>query len=428
MIYTYEAKDETGKTISGTLEADTEQSAAALIRNMGFFPMRFATVGRFGNVATLDNRPLAPTRLTDRTLPSSTGRTFQKPFAQKAYGSWFARTLVYPVYTGVTAKDLSIFFREFAAMLQAGVPITRCLQAIGESRRVGPLTNAIRRIKMRVEAGDSLSNAFGEFPHLFSDLNRAMIAAGEESGGLDIILLRVSDYLENEFVLREMVKRETFSAKINAVGALFLPPLFIWVTQGWGPYYHQIVQPVLDFGILGIFAFYGLRVAFQNATVAYAWDTLKAFTPGFGGMIRMLALAKFARALSALYTAGVLIPRAMTISANVTGNAYLSRKIGTARDAMMNGATMAQSFANTGVFPPIFLSMVHTGETTGSVDTMLSKVADFYEDEAKTKIHNVVKTIPVLLLLFMGVWVGIEAMKMMGGYIGDLNSIMDSNG
>jgi type II secretory pathway component PulF len=428
MIFKYDAKDETGTTVSGTLEAESEQAAAVAVRQLGYFPMRFSTSGRAsGGVATLENRPLSPTQLYNTSFISPPPTVYRQPFSQKPYGSWFARTFIYPIATGVSAKDLSIFFREFSVMLHAGVPMPRCLQAIADHQGSGLLGTAIRRIQARIESGDSLSNAFAEFPYLFTDLQRAMIAAAEDSGELDLMLRRVSEYLESEFQLREMVKRETFNAKINIVGSIFLPPLYIWVTQGWDAYFHGVVQPSILISIAFIAAYCIARVALRNFTVRLMYDTIKAYIPGIGGMVRMLSLAKFARALSSLYGAGVLIPNAMATAAQVTGNAFLSYQISKSLTALMNGATMSQSLASTGAFPQIFLSMVHTGETTGSVDVMLSKIADFYEDEAKTKINNVVKVIPVVLLLVMGVIVCLEAMKALGGYIGDLNSIMDSN-
>jgi type II secretory pathway component PulF len=429
MIFKYEAKDETGKTVFGTLEAETEQSAASQVRNLGYFPMRFASVGSVGSaVAVMDNRPITATRLTDRTIQPPAGQEFRSAFSDQPYGSWFARTFIYPISTGVSAKDLSIFFREFAAMLQAGVPITRCLQAMGDHNGSGLMGTAIRRIRVRVESGDSLSHSFAEFPYLFTDLQRAMIAAAEDSGGLDLMLKRISEYLENEFQLREMIKRETFSAKINLIGALFLPPIVIWVMHGGGAYFHQVVLPVIQAAVVIIAAYATTKVAMRNVSMAMMWDAVKVYVPGIGPMIRMLALAKFARAFSSLYQAGVLMPRAMTVSARVTGNLYLANSIEKALQSLMNGASLTQSLGMTGVFPPIFLSMVHTGETTGSLDVMLSKIADFYEDEAKTKIHNVVKVIPVILLIVMGIWVGLEAIKALGGYINGINGIMNDNG
>jgi type IV pilus assembly protein PilC len=426
MIYRYEAKDEGGKTVSGTLEAETEQSAANLVRQMGYFPMRFRTDGR-GGAAMLDT-PLRPTSLTDRTIQQGLvfDRTYAQPFSSKPYGNWVQRNLIFPLSNGVSSKDLAIFYREFATMVKAGVPITRCLESMVQTHPAGSLSVAIRRIKARVEAGDTLSNAFGEFPHLFTDLHRAMIAAGEESGSIDTMFMRISDYLENEFTLREMIKRETFMTKLEIVAAIFLPPLYIWVTQGWGAYYHQVVQPAIGLAALVLMLFCAIRIALKNDYFRRGYDTVKAFIPWFGGTIRMLALAKFARAFASLYAAGVLIPRALTISARVTGNAYFSAKIARAVDFLMNGGTVSQALSSTGAFPPIFISMVNTGETTGSLDEMLSKVADFYEDESRTRLHTSVKALGVLLLIIMGIVTCIAGMKALGVYINGLQGLMNN--
>jgi type II secretory pathway component PulF len=428
MIFKYEAKDGGGNTVSGTLEADTEQTAATQVRDMGYFPMRFRSQS-LGNTATLD-APLRPTRLVEQktTASSQVLDGYKQPFNNRPYGNWFERNLIFPISSGVSAKDLSIFFREFAAMLQAGVPITRCLESIGENHRGGQLGIAIRSIAKRVESGDTLTNSFGEFPHLFSELTRSMIAAGEESGGLDTMLLRVSEYLENEFTLREMIKRETFMTKIEIVAAITLPRLVVWLMSGWNAYFHQVLQPALLLCVFCVMLFAAIRVALRNNAFRQFYDTVKAFIPWFGNTVKMLSLAKFARAFASLYAAGVLIPRALTVSAKVAGNSYFSAKIATATRNLIGGATLSQALSSTGAFPSMFISMVHTGETTGSLDSMLTKVADFYEDEAKTRLHAAVKALGVLLLLIMGIVVLLEGMKALSGYIGGLNGIMNDNG
>ncbi len=425
MIFKYEAKDGGGNTVSGTLEAESETTAASIVRQMGYFPMRFKSQSFTGNTATLEAPILKPTRLTEQPMGQSAQVVdrFKQPFSTKPYGNWFQRNLIFPVATGVNARDLSIFFREFAAMLQAGVPITRCLEAISENHRGGQLGIAIQHIKARVEAGDSLTNAFGEFPHVFPELHRAMIAAAEESGGLDQMLLRISEYLESEFSLRETIKRETFLAKMQLAASITLPPLYIWVTQGWNAYFHSAILPALVVGGWIVFAVCAMKIAFRNPLVRQAYDTVKAFIPWFGSTVRMLALAKFARAFASLYAAGVLIPRALSISANVTGNSYFTAKISKATQNLVGGATLSQALSATGAFPQMFLSMVHTGETTGSLDTMLTKIADFYEDEAKTRVHQVVKAIPVILCIIMGIVVLRIALQVYGGYGSQVNSL-----
>jgi type II secretory pathway component PulF len=429
MIYKYEAKSEDGKTVSGTLEAETEQSAASQVRQMGYYPMRFRLSGLSGGTATLGRAPARQSSTTDSGNASSQfidGHS--KPFTYTPYGSWFARRLIYPISTGVSAKDLSIFFREFATMLHAGVPITRCLEAISQNYPTGLLGTAVRRVKAHVEAGDSLTHAFSEFPYLFSELNISMVAAGEEHGALDGMMLRVSEYLEKEFALREMIKRETFMTKIEIVAAIFLPPLFIWVVQGPHAYFQQVVHPALNIAAMILMAFVAIRIALKTDSVRISYDTAKAYLPWFGGTVRMLALAKFARSLASLYAAGVLIPRALEVSAMVTGNAFYSWKISGAVKNLMGGATLSECLRSTGAFPPMFLSMVNTGETTGSLDDMLGKIADFYEDQANTRLQASVKALGVVLLMAMGIVVCIIGMKALGSYIAGLNGIMDSNG
>jgi type II secretory pathway component PulF len=260
------------------------------------------------------------------------------------------------------------------------------------------------------------------FPHIFTNLQRAIIAASEETGGLDIMMVRVSEYLEADHALRQMVRRETFMPKINFAATFLLPTLVVAVIHGVHAYFQQAVLPLLE--ILGamLSIYVAGRFALKSRRIAEAYDTMKAYLPYFGTTVRMLALAKFSRAFASLYASGVLIPRAVLTASRVTGNMYLDRKMRQAVDHMVAGQGLTESFAETGVFPAMFVSMMGTGEMTGNLDGMLNKVAEFYEGESAIRLHQSVTVLNVLIFLVVAAIVGYEVIRFWTSYYGNIMS------
>jgi type IV pilus assembly protein PilC len=342
---------------------------------------------------------------------------------------WITRHLIYPIWTGVSLKDMAVFYRQFSAMIGAGVPIYRTLEVLRGQVPAGVLRKALHRISGRVEAGESISGALSEFPYLFPPLQRAMIAAGEETGNLDVMLVRIAEYLERDFNLRNMIKRETLQPKLTLVLSFLLPPLFIAVMHGVQAYLTAVVLPMVEIAIAALGFYIAGRFALQSATVAYAYDTIKAFIPYFGKTVRMLAIAKFSRAFAAMYAAGVPIPHGLMTSAEVGGNRYLAAAIGRARTAIQGGASLTDALRGTGVFPDTFLAMVGTGEVTGGLDLTLTKLADFFEDEAAVRLHQSVIALNTLFFLGVAAWVGYEVVTFYEGLYngGEMKSLLNSN-
>jgi type IV pilus assembly protein PilC len=256
-----------------------------------------------------------------------------------------------------------------------------------------------------------------------------MIAAGEETGNLDVMLVRIAEYLERDFNLRNMIKRETLQPKLTLVLSFLLPPLFIAVMHGVQAYLTAVVLPMVEIAIAALGFYIAGRFALQSATVAYAYDTIKAFIPYFGKTVRMLAIAKFSRAFAAMYAAGVPIPHGLMTSAEVGGNRYLAAAIGRARTAIQGGASLTDALRGTGVFPDTFLAMVGTGEVTGGLDLTLTKLADFFEDEAAVRLHQSVIALNTLFFLGVAAWVGYEVVTFYEGLYngGEMKSLLNSN-
>jgi type II secretory pathway component PulF len=324
----------------------------------------------------------------------------------------------------VSASQLALFYRQFSAMLAAGMTITNALATISHESN-STIRILTKHINKHVMAGGRLSEGMAMFPHIFTLMQREMIAASEDTGGLDAVMVRLSEYLEAEAALKRMIKRETFMPKVNFAATFLLPTLVVAVMQGMNAYFHQAVMPLLE--VLGIFAIiWGVgRYALKANAIAVTYDTVKAYLPYFGTTVRMLGIAKFSRALASLYGSGVLIPTAVDIAARTTGNAFLTWQMRKTVPAMMAGAGLTESFRHAGIFPPMFLSMLGTGEHTGNLDQTLTKMAEFYEAESAVRLHQSVQALNVLIFLLVATIVGYEVihfwMNYYGGIMGSAN-------
>ncbi len=407
MQYSYEAKDTSGQTITGSLEAESERAAASRVREMGFYPMRLVPAeGTVRRVAI----PLDATQTTSRGTYELVGGL--RPLDR------LLRGVIYPLYTGVSLQTMSVFYRQLAAMLLAGVPLQRTLATLSEQQTNGTFRRAIHGLHQQVLAGNRLSEAMQEFPHLFSAMQVEFVASSELTGGLGEMMNRLADYLEAEDALRKMIARETFQPKLTFVLSFLLPNLVIAVVSGAQAYFQQAVKPLLELLGMGALIVGGFRYALQSKPIAFVYDTVKSYIPYFGKTVRMLAIAKFSRALAALYSAGVAIPSAMEISSRVAGNQYLSKLILRAVDSVKAGSDLSGAFQATGVFPPMFLSMVHTGEETGNLDGMLHKVADFFEGDAQLRLQQSVKMLTTLMFLIVAAIVGVIVIRFYTGMFG----------
>ncbi len=406
MLYSYQAKDNAGRTVTGALDAPDERRAAQEIRDMGYFPMRLAPQGGAG--ATL-----APPLGQSRRPAMSPGR-------------WLLAHLVFPLWSGVGLRDLALLYRQFATMIGAGVPMYQCLSSLQQQTSNGALRGCLRRIAARVLAGDKLTGAMGEFPWVFTDFHRAMIEAGEATGRLDIMLNRLSAALEQEYALRGAIKKEVWYPAFTLVASFLLPPIVdLVVYNDARMYFHDAVQPLLVAAgvILGVYVLTRLLSQFKAA-----YDWLIASLPGIGGTVRMIALARFCRSLSSLYAAGLSFPDCLRAAAQATGNVYMAGRMMTAIPALQGGRGMTEALVATRIFPPMVMSMLATGEQTGSVDATMDKVAEYYEEESAARLHRLSTTLGALAMVIVGWRVLLVVGKFYGGQaqqIDDLRKDID---
>lgn len=418
-LYRYEAKNSVGEMISGSVLAETESDAAGRVRSMGYYPLRL-TAGGDG---------VASPHFVEQTVYQGSITGVRQPVSTPpVYGTWLERHVAYPIWTGVSLRDLAQFYRQISAMLNAGVPLYRSLTTVQQQSKPGLMRIAVARMAEHVRSGGALSEAMCGFPYLFTVLHRSMIAAGEMTGNIDEMMRTLADYLENEDGLRKTIKRETLQSKITFVAAMLLPTLVIAVVQGVGAYFHQTVVPLIELIIAGGIIYAVGRWALAGSIgLRTGYDTIKAFIPYFGQTIRLLSFARFCRAFSSLYKSGVLIPRALQIAASVSGNSYVSSALMRGMESLRHGASLTETLARTGVVPPMVISMVSTGETTGSLDATMAKAADYYESESAVRLHQSVVYLGFISLLIAAVIVGITLVHFYSGsYVAPYNDLMNN--
>lgn len=460
MLYSYEAKDPEGRTITGSLEAVDERSAARQVHDTGYYLMRLdATPGQAqpqtqpasGPAGYPSGPPTASTysgppraaRYAPQTASASvistqpahlngyappTATTVPNYYDQRpmTMGRWIMERIVLQVWPGVSMRDLAIFYRQFAALLDAGVPLRQSFDALGLQSSNGTLKRCLQKIWACIEAGGTLGEGMALFPWIFRDNQRALIAAGELTGTLDVMCRRIAEFLEHEHAFRQNIIKEATMPLITFAMAFLLPPLYLVVVQGNGrEYFNEAVFPLL--ATTG--TIFGIYVAGKVLTqVKVAYDFVLANLPAIGPTVRLVSLARFARTLSTLYSAGVSVPTAIKYSAEASGNAWMASRMVTTIGMMEAGYGIVDSLVNTRMFPPIVISMLGIGETTGSIDTMMDKIAGHFEQEALLKLHQISVAVRVLATILIGIKVLFVLIHFYTGYFGDVFKATDPDG
>lgn len=406
MLYSYQAKDGAGRTVTGSLDAPDERRAAQEIRDMGYFPMRVAP--QSGGAASLtpsDGPPNLALASTSAMPP----------------GIWLLAHLVYPLWSGVGLQDMSLMYRQFSAMINAGVPIYQCLTTLERQTSNSVLRRYLYRISARVQHGEMLTVAMAEFPWVFTDFHRAMIGAGEQSGRLDIMMGRLATALEQEYALRATIKKEMWYPCMTLVMSFLLPPIVdVIVLHNPKLYFKEAVGPLLIFGAVVAALYIVTRLLSQFKT---AYDWLLSTLPGIGGAVRMIALARFSRVMGSLYAAGVGIPECLRAAAGATGNAYMEGRMIQAVPALQGGRGIAEALVATRIFPPMVVSMLGTGEQTGSLDMTMDKVAEYYESESIVRLHQLSVALGAVALVIAGIRVAIVVGNFYTGYFDKMNDM-----
>jgi type IV pilus assembly protein PilC len=325
----------------------------------------------------------------------------------------------------VKTSDIILFARQFSTMIDAGLPIIQCLDILYTQQENPTFKKMLRSIKDDVESGSTLAEALKKFPNEFDDLFVNMIAAGEAGGILDTILRRLSAYMEKAARLKSKVKGAMtypivtliIAGAVLAVILVFVIPVFEEMFADMGgqlPAFTQMVVKVSDFTkknviyiVVGLILFIFAFKKFYSTEKGRAFidkNTLRL--PVFGDLIRKVAVSKFTRTMGTMLSSGVAILEALEIVAKTAGNKTIEQAVYSVRSDIAEGRTMADPLIESGVFPSMVCQMIAVGESTGALDAMLEKIAEFYDEEVDQAVENLTALIEPFMLVFLGVTIG----------------------
>ena len=325
----------------------------------------------------------------------------------------------------VKQEDVILFCRQFSTMIDAGLPIIQCLDILHTQQENPTFKKMLKRIKEDVEGGQTFADALKKYPNQFDDLFVNMIAAGEAGGILDTILQRLSAYMEKAAKLKSQVKGAMTYPAITIVVAVvvicvlmvFVIPVFEKMFADFGgalPTPTQIVVNISNFFrdhigkmiVVVILAAYFFKKFYKTEKGHAIIDDLSLKIPIIGDLLRKVAVAKFTRTTGTMLTSGVAILETLEIVAKTAGNKTVEKAVYETRSGIAEGRTMSDPLAESGVFPSMVCQMIAVGESTGALDSMLSKIADFYDEEVDQAVENLTAAIEPVMMVFMGITIG----------------------
>jgi type IV pilus assembly protein PilC len=383
--YAYRVRDRQGKLLGGTLEADNEQAVVAKLRQLGYAPVSIEAEKGAGLKAEV-------------RLPGS-GR--------------------------VKLKDLAVFSRQFATMINSGLSLLRALTILGEQTANKRLAQIIVLVRAEVEKGVSLSAAMAKHPKVFNRLYVSMVRAGEVGGFLDQVLVKVAETFEKEVALRGKIKSAmtypvvVFVMVVGIVAAMlvFIVPTFEGLYESLGGKLPLPTQLLINasnllrkFFLLVILAIGVLVFVFRRWKATpkgrYAVDKFKLKVKVFGPLFHKTALSRFSRTLATLIRSGVPILQALEIVGETVNNSVISRAVHDVQDSVREGESLATPLSKHATFPPMVVQMMAVGEETGALEVMLAKVADFYDQEVEAAVASLTSLIEPIMIAVMGAAVG----------------------
>jgi type IV pilus assembly protein PilC len=383
--YAYKVRDREGKMAAGAMEAESEEAVVTRLRQMGYAPISI----------------------------------------EPEKGAGLKTELRLPGISGVKLKDLAVFSRQFATMINSGLSLLRALTILGEQTSNRRLGEVIVQVRAEVEKGTSLSAALARHPKVFNRLYVSMVRAGEIGGFLDQVLVKVAETFEKEVELRGKIRSAmtypvvVFIMVIGIVAAMliFIVPTFENLYASLGGTLPLPTRMLMNASnilrrfflvvvvLAGVLAFLFRRWK-ASRKGRYRWDWFKLKVKVFGPLFHKTALSRFSRTLSTLIRAGVPILQALEIVGDTVNNEVISRAVSDVQDSVREGESLAAPLSKHPAFPAMVVQMMAVGEETGALDTMLSKVADFYDQEVEAAVASLTSMIEPILIAVMGACVG----------------------
>lgn len=325
----------------------------------------------------------------------------------------------------ITQKDVVIFTRQLTTMIDSGLPIVQSLDILAQQAENKTFSKTIKQIKQDVEGGTTFGDALRKHPKQFDDLYTNMVDAGEIGGILDTILARLSGYMEKAMKLKSKIKGAmiypisivSVAVIVTTILLIFVIPTFADMFGSFGkalPLPTQIAMNLSYVTIayfkyiiaLWVAIFFTVRMWYRTEKGRYAIDGFLLKLPIFGDLFRKAAVARFTRTLSTLISSGVPILDSLHITGKTAGNKVVEKVILDARQSISEGRTLTEPLVESQVFPPMVCQMINVGETTGALDSMLNKIADFYDDEVDSAVSNLTALMEPLVIVFLGIIIG----------------------
>ena len=349
--------------------------------------------------------------------------------ADKEGGGW-----KFEIGGGVTDKDLVIFTRQFATMINAGLPLIQALEILATQSENKQLRKAIGEVRIQVEGGATFADALQKHPKVFDELYVNMVHAGEVGGLLDTILGRLAKHIEKAMKLKAQIKSAmVYPAAILGVAVVVISVLMIWVIPIFAKMFSEMsggkiglpgpTQIVIDVSnfmqsyilhlVIGaVLVGWGIKKYYGTPKGRLVMDRMFLKLPIVGELIRKTAVAKFTRTLGTLITSGVPILDGLSITAKTSGNKVIEEAIMAARLSISGGKTIAEPLSKGEIFPKMVTHMISVGETTGALDAMLGKIADFYEDEVDQAVASLTSLLEPMMMVFLGTLIGFIVVAM----------------
>jgi len=331
----------------------------------------------------------------------------------------------------ITDKDLVVFTRQFATMIDAGLPLVQCLEILSSQADNKTLGKLLNEVKMDVESGMTYADALKKHPKVFDALYSNMVRAGEAGGMLDTILQRLAKQMEKNLKLKGQIKAAMYyPAAIVAVAIIVVSVLLVWVIPIFAKMFSEFggSLPALTQFVIDLSSFMQKYIIFMAIALAGGlWllkryygtpagrlkiDSLALKLPVLGDVIRKISVARFTRTFGTLIQSGVPIMDSLEIVARTAGNVVVENAIMAARTSVGEGKTLAEPIGKTGVFPPMVVQMISVGEATGALDAMLSKIADFYDEEVDAAVTALTSLLEPVLMVFLGTVIGFIVIAM----------------
>ncbi|NOH70389.1 type II secretion system protein GspF [Vibrio pectenicida] len=402
--FEYKALNKKGKTQKGVIEGDNARQVRARLKEQGLMPVE-----------------VNETRQKTKKQADQTGLTFKR---------------------GISTPDLALITRQLATLVQSGMPLEECLKAVSEQSEKPRIRNMLLSVRSKVTEGYTLSDSLADFPHIFDDLFRSMVSAGEKSGHLDAVLERLADYAENRQKMRSKLQQAMIYPVVLVVFAVCIVAFLLaavvpkiigqFVQMGQElPQSTQILLASSDFiqhwGIQVLFAIIALvylfKFALSKPNMRLSWDRKVVHMPLIGKISRGLNTSRFARTLSICTSSAIPILEGMKVAVDVMSNHYVKQQVLSATDNVREGASLRKSLEQTKLFPPMMLHMIASGEQSGELEGMLTRAADTQDANFESTVNIALGIFtPVLIALMAGLVLFIVMATMMP--ILEMNNLM----